>query len=37
VKVPDITEARAAGWKPRVDLDELILRTAAEIRQTAAA
>jgi nucleoside-diphosphate-sugar epimerase len=33
VKVPDVTVARARGWRPRVGLDEMILRTAEEIWQ----
>jgi UDP-glucose 4-epimerase len=37
VKVPNIAHARETGWRPRIGLDELIIRTAAEIRQEAAA
>lgn len=33
VKVPAIAVARGMGWEPRVGLDEMIARTADEIRQ----
>lgn len=32
IKVPDITRARLTGWEPRVGLDDLILKTAEEVR-----